>query len=409
MTDLEDRVRDALLARAGEFTTSPDAWERTRARAGRRAVRRQAGRPRRQRWLTRFTPLAAAAAVLAIAAGSAIFAETGGSPAPRATPTSVGGAGFAGVDCAFPGMNKKIPVFGVQISAKVTVNGVTSWWTRIPEDRFPQVKTDLSLCQTHDSGGTGSPELPLGQGQLVRADGPPTAFLADSSSVSGIAAGSVTSVAAVLANGHVIPGSVAYGRGFPYAAWWVDYLQGISATLVFRDAAGRVVKEIAEPYPPAGKPGRQVIQLSPWDPTRPCQQARVQQVADGIKVWTYIGFTVPQPAQPNHALPTLCESTGVGNAPASFIGTYAMPAGHNVKRIFALYPTSSVSGIVVPAATSVTAVLADGRKYTGTIITGKLFTYPVWIVSYPLKDPATLVFRNAAGHVVVALPVPANP
>ena len=40
MTDLEDRVRDALLARAGEFTASPDAWERTRARAGDRAIRR---------------------------------------------------------------------------------------------------------------------------------------------------------------------------------------------------------------------------------------------------------------------------------------------------------------------------------------------------------------------------------
>jgi hypothetical protein len=50
-----------------------------------------------------------------------------------------------------------------------------------------------------------------------------------------------------------------------------------------------------------------------------------------------------------------------------------------------------------------------GRKYTGTIITGKLFTYPVRIVSYPLKDRATLVFRNAAGNVVVTLPVPANP
>jgi hypothetical protein len=68
-----------------------------------------------------------------------------------------------------------------------------------------------------------------------------------------------------------------------------------------------------------------------------------------------------------------------------------------------------VSGIVVPSATSVTAVVAGGRKYTGTIITGKLFTYPVWIVSYPLKDGATLVFRNAAGNVVASLPVPANP
>jgi hypothetical protein len=312
------------------------------------------------------------------------------------------------VPCAFPSRHK-IKVAGVQISTKVTVNGVTSWWTRIPESLFPQAGADLALCQTHDGGGSGSPAAPLGQGQLVRADGPPTAFLADSSSVSGIAAGSVTSVAAVLANGHVIPGSVAYGRGFPYAVWWVDYLQGISATLVFRDAAGHVVKEIAEPYPPAGNPKHQVIQLTPWDPSRPCQQARVQQVADGIKVWTFIGLTVPQPVQPNHALPTLCESTGVGDAPASYIGTYAMPAGHVVKRIFALYPTSSVSGIVVPSATSVTAVLADGTDYSGTIVTSKLFTDPVWIVSYPLRYPATLVFRDAAGAQVAVLHVPANP
>ena len=78
MTDLEDRVRDALQARAREFTTSPDAWERTKARAGSRAIRRQAYRPARQRWLTRFTPLAAAAAVLVIGVGTAIVAETGG-------------------------------------------------------------------------------------------------------------------------------------------------------------------------------------------------------------------------------------------------------------------------------------------------------------------------------------------
>ena len=129
MTDLEDRVRDALLARAGEFTASPDAWERTRARAGDRAIRRQAGVPRRQRWLTRFTPLAAAAAVLVIGAGTAIVAGTGGfngSPAPQASPTATGRGGFPGLDCAFPGTSKKIPVVGVPISAKVTVNGVTT-------------------------------------------------------------------------------------------------------------------------------------------------------------------------------------------------------------------------------------------------------------------------------------------
>ena len=91
------------------------------------------------------------------------------------------------------------------------------------------------------------------------------------------------------------------------------------------------------------------------------------------------------------------------------LGTYTMPAGQVARTFFALNPTSSVSGIVVPSATSVTAVLADGTKYSGTIVTNKLFAYPVWIVSYPLRYPATLVFRDAAGAQVAVLHVPANP
>ena len=124
MTDLEDRVRDALLTWAEEFTTSPDAWERTRARAGRRAIRRQARRPERQRWLTRFTPLAAAAAVVVIGVGTATLAETGGfsaalrqvglghsgNSAPQATSSGVGPLGFAGSPCAFPGQSRRSPL-----------------------------------------------------------------------------------------------------------------------------------------------------------------------------------------------------------------------------------------------------------------------------------------------------------
>jgi hypothetical protein len=68
-----------------------------------------------------------------------------------------------------------------------------------------------------------------------------------------------------------------------------------------------------------------------------------------------------------------------------------------------------VSGIVVSSATSVTAVLADGKQYSGTIVTNKLFTYPVWVASYPLRYPATLVFRDAAGAQVAVLHEPANP
>jgi hypothetical protein len=427
MTDLEDRVRDALLARAGEFTTSPDAWERTLARAG-RAVRRQAVRSRRQRWLTRFTPLAAAAAVLAIGVGTATVAETGGlgaalrhvglgtggSPAPLATPSSGGGqAGFRGLPCAFPTKNEKLRVAGVQISAKATVGGVTTWWTRIPESMFPQAKTNLAVCQLNDDGGSSEPEARLGPGQLVRASGPYSG-LGGGTSISGIAAESVTSVEADLANGNVERGSLANGAGFPYAVWWLTYPQGIGATIVFRDAAGRAVKEIAEPYPSASAL-KHPVPLTPdavsgvTGRATSCQQARVPQVMDGIKVWTYIGFTVPQAVQPHGAKPTLCEVTGIVGAEPTFVGTYTMPAGQIARIFFALNPTSSMSGIVVPNATSVTAVVADGKNYPGTIVTNKLFTDPVWIVSYPLKDPATLVFRDAAGAQVAVLPVPANP
>jgi hypothetical protein len=422
MTDLEERVRYALRARAEEFTTSPDAWERTRARAGRRTARWQAQRPGRQRWLTRFTPLAAAAAVLVIAAGSAILAENGGlsrSPGPQATqtatatPTVTGRPAFPGMDCAFPGISKKFPVVGVQISAKVTVNGVTTWWTRIPESKYPQSHADLALCQTHDGGASSGPEGPLRRGQLVRVDNAPSGGLGDGSAVNGIAVASVTSTEADLANGSVVRGSVAYGHGFPYAAWWLVYPEGIAATLVFRDAAGHVVATVAEPWPPASALKHPV----PLPPTTypgagayggVCQQARVRQVMDGIKVWTYVGFTYPEPVQANHAKPTLCEVTGLVGAEADYVGVYTN-AGQVARRIFVLNPTQTVSGVAVRGVTSVTAELANGRKYNGTFVNGKLFTYPVWLVSYPLKDPATLVFRNAAGKEVAVLHEPANP
>jgi hypothetical protein len=429
MTDLEERVRDALLARAGEFTVSPDAWERTRAKAGRRALRRQARRPARQRWLTRLTPLAAAAAVLVIGAGTATVAETGGFSAalrhvglgPSASPTPTTPSrgvlgGFGGSPCAFPRQPSTIPAVGVPISVKVTLDQVTTWWTRVPPSTFGEVDksghihrrtTDLALCQAHGAGGSGTPVFPLGKGQLVQASGPFNG-LGEGSSVSGIAGASVTSVEADLANGNVVRGYVAYGHGFPYAAWWITYPQGIAATVVFRDAAGKVVKEIPEPYPSANS-AHSTVKPTKWDPARACQQARVQQVAGGTKVWTYVGFTVPEPVQPNHADPTLCVVTGIAGAEASYTGRYSMPAGQVARTAFVLNPTSSLSGMAVQGVTSVTAVLPDGRKYSGTFVTGRLFTYPVWLVSYPLKDPATLVFRDAAGKEVAVLHEPANP
>lgn len=435
MTDLEERVRAALHARAWEYSASPDAWERTKAKAGRRALRRQAGRADRHRWLTRFTPLAAAAAVIAIGIGTGTLAENGtfsGSPAPRqtssgrsvglghgASPTplgtsTAGGRGqVRGLPCSFPRTPKSIPVSGVQISAKVTVKGVTTWWVRIPESMFPQSKTNLGLCQLNADGGSGEPESRLRPGQLVQANDP-NHGLGGGTSVSGIAAASVTSVEADLANGNVIQGGLAYGAGFPYAVWWLTYPQDIGATLVFKDAAGRAVKKIAEPFPPASAL-KHPVPLTPVSVAgvtgraTSCQQGRVQQFMHGIKVWTYVGLTVPQAVQPHGAKPTLCEVTGIVGAEPTYVGTYTIPVGQVARTFFVLNPTSSVSGIALPIVTSVTAVLTDGKKYTGTIVTGKLLPFPVWIVSYPLNEPATLVFGDAAGAQVAALKVPANP
>jgi hypothetical protein len=271
-------------------------------------------------------------------------------------------------------------------------------------------KTDLAMCQSYpDPDDTpapppyrpygvdaGTPVYPFGKGQLVQASTPVTGD-SRGSEVSGIAVASVTSVEADLANGRVVRGDVAYGRGFPYAAWWVNYPQGISATLVFRDAAGQAVKEIAAPYPVTFA----LRHPAPIPQYGPCQQARIQQVMDGIKVRTYVGVSAS----------VLCETTGlaVGAAEVDYRGSYTMPAGQAARTSFVLYPTSSVSGIADKSVTSVTAVLPDDRKYNGTLVRGKRFKYPVWIVSYPLKDPATLVFRDAAGKEVAVLHEPANP
>jgi hypothetical protein len=240
--------------------------------------------------------------------------------------------------------------------------------------------------------------------------------LSVNSAAGGIAVASVMSVEADLANGKVVHGTVAYGAGFPYAAWWIGYPPGISATLVFRGAAGNVVKEIAEPFPaasalkhPAPLPPDYLV--VPADCTGlqsdklPTQQVRAQQVMDGIKVWTYVRFVY----WANAVVPTLCELTGITGATANYVGAYTLPAGQSARTVFVLYPTSSLSGVAAPGVTAVTAVLADGREYTGTLVHGKGFSYPVWLVSYPLKDPATLIFRDAAGKEVGVLHEPANP
>ena len=425
MTDLEERVRDALRARAEEFTASPDAWERTRARAGRRAIRRQAQRPGRQRWLTRFTPLAAAAAVLVIGAGTAILAGTGGysrSPAPQATQTAT-----APTEPTPPDRPPRSPGWIVPFPSR-HIEEVPR--RRRPDQRegngerghhlvdahtgeqVPPVTCGPGPCQTHGGGASSGPEGPLRQGQLVRVDNASHGGLNDGNAANGIAAASVTSVEADLANGSVVRGQRGLRPRLP--------VRGLVAHLPARASRPRWYSAT----PPGRRsrrwpsPTRRRAQLkhpvrrlgSPaGTATDPCQQARVQQVMDGIKVWTYVGFHYPRAGAGQQRQAHALRGHRHRRRRGGLRGRLHQPAGQVARRIFVLNPTQTVSGVAVRGVTSVTAELADGRKYTGTFVNGKLFTYPVWLVSYPLKAPATLVFRNAAGKEVAVLHEPANP
>jgi hypothetical protein len=420
MTDLEERVRDALRAQAGEFTVSPDAWQRTKARAARRTTGRGPA-PAGQGWLARFTPLAVAAAVLGIGIGTAVLAGTGGFTAitrgvglgpgpgstPQATPSSFGGRPPRAGPCTrviwlATGAPRGVP------AGAVSYAGVIAW--------FSQLNGRLWLCTAHRLGGNGSYVGTLGHGTLAVdvAGGGPVA----GQTRAGAVVKSATSVEAMLANGHDVQGAVKLGHGFPYAVWWVSYPAADSATLVFRDAAGHVVTrlhETTQPPPshrPQGNPLEHPVLLTPSDvlcggPSRrpPSQLVRVRQVMDGIKVWTYVRFVYPVDSGP--VAPQLCEAAGVVGDATTYQSDVSL-SGQLVQAVNVLSQTSTVSGVAIPGVASVTAVLADGRQYTGTFATGKGFPYQVWLVSYPVRDPATLIFRDAAGHEVAILHTSAN-
>jgi hypothetical protein len=65
--------------------------------------------------------------------------------------------------------------------------------------------------------------------------------------------------------------------------------------------------------------------------------------------------------------------------------------------------------------TSVTALLPHGRSVSGVLAFGRGFPDKVWLVAFPQEDNATVVLRNAGGHVVKRLsirgqfPTPAQP
>jgi hypothetical protein len=55
-------------------------------------------------------------------------------------------------------------------------------------------------------------------------------------------------------------------------------------------------------------------------------------------------------------------------------------------------------GTVIRQATSVTAVLGDGRRVPGVLVFGRGFPYKVWAVAYPQENNARVVFADDSGR-----------
>jgi hypothetical protein len=407
MNDLEDRLRTALAARAADFTASPDGWERTTARARRPLRLFTFGIPGR-RGLSRFTPLAAAAAVAAVAITSATLASTGGwhdlvsgRPATSTAPVKPPWYWRPGAPNTVPAQRARIrgwlmarPMCGRLVGPVISFDKATVWYSW-----GTGAYKDLYLC---DSSASGSVAGPAGRGTPANTEG----WAPDG--ISGDAVTSVASVTAVLADGHRVTGKVWRGGGLPYGLWEVDYPANDSAVIVFRNAAGQVVTQlnqsVSTPVNPIAHPAPLTLANigdcanSGWS----AQPVRVPQTMDGYKTWTYIQYG-------KNAVdgPMLCEFAGLPHRSTSFSTSFrAFPELTVARPVQAeedLFDTSTISGISAPWVKSVTAVLADGKTYQGMFADGRSFPDPVWLVSFPVRATATLVFRDAAGQVVATL------
>jgi hypothetical protein len=408
MNDLEDRLRGALGARAADFTASPDAWERTTARARRPLRLLTIGIPGR-RGLSRFTPLAAAAAVVAVAITTATLASTGGwhdlvssRPATSTAPVEPPWYWQPGAvpntalrqESRIRGWLKFRPECGRLLGPVISFDKATVWYSW-----GTGAYKDLYLCDSSDSG---SQAAPAGRGTPANTEG----WAPDG--ISGDAVASVTSVTAVLADGQRVTGKVWRGGGLPYGLWEVDYPATDSAVIIFRNAAGQVVTQLNQPV---STPANAFAHPTPLTLTNigdcansgwSAQPVRVPQNMDGYKTWTYIQY-----GKEAGNGPTLCEFAGLLHRSTSFSTSFrAFPAVTVAQPVQAeedLLETSSISGISAPWVTSVTAVLADGKTYEGIFADGRSFPDPVWLVSFPAHATATLVFRDAADHVVATL------
>jgi hypothetical protein len=262
MNTVEDRVREALRARAEDFTASPDAWQRIRAQSRAGAARRRRGLSRMGRSVI---PAGAAAAVVVIAVVAAILAggvsgRSGKVPAgaARTGPSATSSARATGPsDSVLPPYllredPPKTPITRLPVPPTPTKT-VAYFWVGDPSPAYwvDEIPAGPQLCQFLYDGvlgaGGGFCEAQPSRAHVVTVTASAGPWEINGEEfVMGVAAAQVKSVTAVLPDGHTYAGAVGGGRGLPYRTWAVSYRSGTGGVrLVFRDAAGRQVANVS--------------------------------------------------------------------------------------------------------------------------------------------------------------------
>jgi hypothetical protein len=394
MSDIEERLRAALHARAKEFTISPDAWRKTLARRGDGSTRTDA-RGGLVRWMV---PLAAAAAVAAVALALVVehgqpgLATAGSrtstaSPSPTVIPPSLSpthapAAKGQRVPTACGSTPAQPPAYQVTqvtpasmptpaggwfrqappvtgiVRVDVSYRGDRSvtylWFTRqghsvMLEHRIAALLSPAADLNTANwqGGGPLYTSIPPGQqAQQTGSEGNPLVTYAF-----GLASGQVAAVAmttggpltgnlvGLFGGSTPVPGLVISGYGFPYQVWMAAFpATPLYENLVVRNAVGKTIGEqLSNPFPEGT-------------------------MCDPLVSLDY---------EPPH-------------------GAY-----------------SFVTGASLPQVASVTAVLPDGSQVRGEFEAGggvkTTQYYWFWTVTLPRKDAnvtVTMLFKDAAGRVL---------
>jgi len=249
MNSLEDRLREALTERARRSPVHPDAWEQTLARTRRR--------PRSGAWGRYVIPAAAAAAVVAIVTAATVLTGHGGLDGGH---RSSGASRTATAQPALPAplsqkdyLIKQDPPVSQVVKVKAgtgkPAQWVYVWYARMKGGHGTVLCSEVRWGKFVAAAYCETVRLSVHQ---------PGALTGGSGTVMvGASGGQVASVRAQVPGRPAVAGQLVSGRGFPARVWVVSLQEPDAATIVFRDAAGRQVGQLATlgaGLPPAGKP-----------------------------------------------------------------------------------------------------------------------------------------------------------